>query len=277
MCRMQEKTMRCWLIAVAIIMMLTSLTALSAAISAVTNPFMMYARMGYTVLIQGLIVFMILVAGGIVGCIGTIKRKFSCVFAMFWLLVVAEGWAYGLAGNMYGVWYIYSGKDNITTCTEKFERSADLIYVGDTIGANLCTQATCACDLSGVDTTYVTSAGGSTTGTNTKVQQCADHWRSDFDLAGDMMTALEETFKCVGFCSTASSNNENHFSFSNVKNIPLDTKCADHYDKYVTATTGSIGGNFWSVGGSAFFCFIILVILSISQAQYSVMEWRCNK
>lgn len=169
MCRMSERTAAMWVMVVAILMIVTSLSAISAAITGLTSKFMMFTNLHVLVGIMGIIIFLLLVAGGVVGICGVKKRKFSCMFAMFWLLVVAASWAAGMTTTMYGVWMLYSSNTTLTsgTCVQRFETVAELQYVGDTIAADLCT-ANCQCDLTGADSTYV-GAAGNTGGSNSKV------------------------------------------------------------------------------------------------------------
>ena len=173
---MSERSTRGWLCAVAIIMLVVSLTLLSTAISGVMNPFLKYNGMHFYVLITCLLAFLFLVAGGILGIMGVKRRRSVCLHIMFWFLLFSTLWTLGVAGNMYGLYMVYASRDGETTCAAAFEHLKDFDYIATLGSLGLCKSATCACNISGIDGTYpgsgVTGAFSNANGSYKKVQEC---------------------------------------------------------------------------------------------------------
>lgn len=108
---MSERTTRGWLCAVAVIMLATSLSLISAGISGVMNPFLKYNMMHIYVLVMCILAFLFVVAGGILGILGIKRRRSVCIHLMFWFLLFATLWIVGVAGNMYGLYMVYVSRD----------------------------------------------------------------------------------------------------------------------------------------------------------------------
>lgn len=147
----------------------------------------------------------------------------------------------------------YTPKEELTTCTDRYEKHPDLIYLGSTNVMDLFCSATCPCTYD-LDATIVTALGAgidATTGTN-NLQGCSTFWNSKLDRGANLLKYLEESYKCRGFC--ADPTNEK-FTYSSVKQQSIPTQCQGQLDTYMEQVLSNLSGIYFGSG------LIVLVLL----------------
>lgn len=126
---MNWKTQRWLLIVISILTILTSLNPLAQTFTALFDAFMNYAYLSVTLAVYCIIVFLVLLMGGVIGLIGTCSKRPCCIIALFFCLFFSTLWLFGLSALMVSVNETYAAKNDQTTCSARYEKVPDLVYI----------------------------------------------------------------------------------------------------------------------------------------------------
>ena len=217
--------------------------------------------------------FALLLAAGILGICGLKKKKFSCLFVMFFFILTVEGMAMNVALNSNGIFMALSTNDEATT--DRFLVAKDIEQVATMANIGFCTT-NCPCNWTNTaEQAYSSSSnminflqtnGAIASGGKTKFQDCpAPAWYSEYEKPAAMMAALETLFNCSGFTSTTLPA-ANIYQFTSINTmIPIPGNiCVAHYDTLVYGSTFVVGGQFFSISIGALFLWVWIAIVGMN-------------
>ena len=193
---------RTLLITISVLTFLNAIGLFGVALAILFNPFMNYARSSLTISFFALVAFLILLASGVLSCVGLTCRKPSLLKALFVCLLIATLWLFGLSASMLHLNSLYQPKAGLSTCAERYEVVPDLVYLGSTMMQDKLCSTDCTCDYN-LDNTISTALGSGINLANgqARLQDCGNNvWKTEFNLGGTMMATLETLYNCRGFC-----------------------------------------------------------------------------
>ncbi len=125
--------------------MVSALTPLAQAFTMLFDPFIDYALLSISLTVYCIIVFLVLLIGGVLGCMGVCCKRPCMVVTMFFCLFFSAFWLFGLSAVMISVNETYTPKNDQPSCADRYERVSSLVYVGSTLLQDKLCSAECVC------------------------------------------------------------------------------------------------------------------------------------